>query len=243
MVLIVCNVLNSNALNSASSDTMDKHLLQKKRLVCPVYLVLSVIGTLVLLALLIYSAIHPYDRVTWLLEVMPVLIVLPLLWLTYHRYPLTPLLYTLIFIHSLVLIIGGLYTYARVPLGFEIQQWLNLRRNPYDKLGHFFQGFVPALAAHEISLRGGFIESRKLLAFVVCCIALALSAVYEMIEWFAALALGQGADEFLGTQGDQWDTQSDMLCALLGAVSGLLVFGKWQEKQIRRQNLNIVEML
>jgi len=196
-------------------------------------LLLSVI-TLLLLAALIHSGISPYDRATWLMEVAPVLIVLPLLWLTHRRYPLTPLLYTLIFFHALILIFGGMYSYARVPLGFEVQQWLDLGRNPYDKLGHFFQGLVPALAAREILLRGGYVQGRKMLCFVVCCIALAISAVYELIEWWAALALGQGADEFLGTQGDPWDTQSDMFCALLGAIAGQWIFGGWQDRQLRR---------
>nr|WP_286669222.1 DUF2238 domain-containing protein [Serratia marcescens]WJH96278.1 DUF2238 domain-containing protein [Serratia marcescens] len=196
-------------------------------------LLLSII-TLLLLTALIHSGISPYDRTTWLMEVAPVLIVLPLLWLTHRRYPLTPLLYTLIFFHALILIFGGMYSYARVPLGFEVQQWLDLGRNPYDKLGHFFQGLVPALAAREILLRGGYVQGRKMLGFVVCCIALAISAVYELIEWWAALALGQGADEFLGTQGDPWDTQSDMFCALLGAICGLLLFGRWQDRQITR---------
>ncbi|HGM6665293.1 DUF2238 domain-containing protein [Serratia sp. CY50710] len=196
-------------------------------------LLLSVI-TLLLLAALIHSGISPYDRTTWLMEVAPVLIVLPLLWLTHRRYPLTPLLYTLIFFHALILIFGGMYSYARVPLGFEVQQWLDLGRNPYDKLGHFFQGLVPALAAREILLRGGYVQGRKMLGFVVCCIALAISAVYELIEWWAALALGQGADEFLGTQGDPWDTQSDMFCALLGAIAGQWLFGGWQDRQLRR---------
>ncbi|HAT5013134.1 TPA: DUF2238 domain-containing protein [Serratia marcescens] len=196
-------------------------------------LLLSVI-TLLLLAALIHSGTSPYDRTTWLMEVAPVLIVLPLLWLTHRRYPLTPLLYTLIFFHALILIFGGMYSYARVPLGFEVQQWLDLDRNPYDKLGHFFQGLVPALAAREILLRGGYVQGRKMLGFVVCCIALAISALYELIEWWAALALGQGADEFLGTQGDPWDTQSDMFCALLGAMCGLLLFGRWQDRQITR---------
>ncbi|MER5168607.1 DUF2238 domain-containing protein [Serratia ureilytica] len=196
-------------------------------------LLLSVI-TLLLLAALIHSGISPYDRTTWLMEVAPVLIVLPLLWLTHRRYPLTPLLYTLIFFHALILIFGGMYSYARVPLGFEVQQWLDLGRNPYDKLGHFFQGLVPALAAREILLRGGYVRGRKMLGFVVSCIALAISAVYELIEWWAALALGQGADEFLGTQGDPWDTQSDMFCALLGAIAGQWLFGGWQDRQLRR---------
>ncbi|CAI1110543.1 Inner membrane protein yjdF [Serratia marcescens] len=193
---------------------------------------LLLVITLLLLTTLAYSGISPYDRATWLMEVAPVLIVLPLLWLTRRGYPLTPLLYALIFFHALILIFGGMYSYARVPLGFEVQHWLDLGRNPYDKLGHFFQGLVPALAAREILQRGGYVRGRKMLGFVVCCIALAISALYELIEWWAALALGQGADEFLGTQGDPWDTQSDMFCALLGALSGLLLFSGWQDRQI-----------
>ncbi|MFI8414884.1 DUF2238 domain-containing protein [Serratia sp. NPDC078593] len=192
------------------------------------------IAAVILIALLIYSGTYAYEPLTWLMEVLPVMIVLPLLYFTRHRYPLTPLLYTLIFLHALILIVGGLYTYARVPLGFEVQQWLGLSRNPYDKLGHFFQGLVPALVAREILLRGDYVRGGKMLGFVVCCIALAISALYELIEWAAALSLGQGADEFLGTQGDQWDTQSDMFCALLGALSGLLLFGRWQTRQITR---------
>lgn len=191
-------------------------------------------AALLLTALLIYSGIQPYDRMTWLMEVIPVVIVLPLLWLTRRRYPLTPLLYLLIFVHALVLIFGGMYTYARVPIGFGVQEWFGLDRNPYDKLGHFLQGLVPALVAREILLRGGYVQGRKMLGFVVCCIALAISAIYELIEWWAALALGQGADEFLGTQGDPWDTQSDMFCALLGAVCGLVLFGYRQDRQIDR---------
>ncbi|MNT31411.1 Inner membrane protein YjdF [compost metagenome] len=125
-----------------------------------------------------------------------------------------------------------MYSYARVPAGFYVQELLGLGRNPYDKLGHFFQGLVPALVAREILLRGDYVRGRKMLGFVVCCIALAISAVYELIEWWAALALGQGADEFLGTQGDPWDTQSDMFCALLGAACGLLLFGRRQDRQL-----------
>jgi putative membrane protein len=189
-------------------------------------------AALLLIALLIYSGVNPYDRLTWLMEVMPVVVALIVLWLTRRRYPLTPLLYQLIFLHALILIFGGMYSYARVPAGFYVQEWLGLGRNPYDKLGHFFQGLVPALVAREILLRGGYVQGRKMLGFVVCCIALSISAVYELIEWWAALALGQGADEFLGTQGDPWDTQSDMFCALLGAACGLLLFGRRQDRQL-----------
>lgn len=188
----------------------------------------------VLLALLALSGARPYDRVTWLLEVFPILVVLPVLWATHGRFPLTSLLYAGIFVHAGVLMLGGAYTYARVPLGFQIEAWLGLARNPYDKIGHFFQGFVPALAAREIMLRGAWVRGRRMLAFVVVCIVLAISATYELVEWAAALALGQGADEFLGTQGDPWDTQSDMFCALVGAVTALRLLAGLHDRQLQR---------
>ncbi len=192
-----------------------------------------VAASLVLIALLALSGIQPYDRVTWMLEILPVLIVLPLLAASYRRYPLTNLLYACIFLHCLVLMLGGAYSYARVPLGFHLAELLHLDRNPYDKIGHFFQGFVPALAAREILIRGSYIRGRKMLAFLVVCIVLAISASYELLEWAAAIALGQGADEFLGTQGDPWDTQSDMFLALIGAVSSLLLLSRWHDRQLR----------
>lgn len=190
--------------------------------------------SIVLLMLLIFSGVNPYDRTTWWLEVAPILIVLPILWGTYHRFPLTTLLYIFIFLHAVVLMAGGAYTYARVPLGFEIAEWFHLSRNPYDKIGHFMQGFVPALAAREILLRGVYVRGRKMLAFIVICIVLAISATYELIEWAAAVIMGQGADEFLGTQGYQWDTQSDMLFALIGAVSALLLLSRLHDKQLKK---------
>ncbi|UTJ46785.1 DUF2238 domain-containing protein [Atlantibacter subterranea] len=192
------------------------------------------VGVLLLAALLIVTGVATASKLTWLMEVFPVLIVVPILWATARRYPLTPLLYVLIFFHAIILIVGGMYSYAKVPLGFEVQEWLNLSRNPYDKLGHLFQGLVPALAAREVLIRGGFINGRKMLGFLVCCIALAISAFYELIEWWVALILGQGADEFLGTQGDPWDTQSDMLCALLGAMVSVFILGPWHSRQIEK---------
>lgn len=187
----------------------------------------------VLLALLAVSGFRPYDRATWALEVAPIVIALPILWTTYGRFPLTTLLYACIFVHAIVLMVGGAYTYARVPLGSEIASLLGVHRNPYDKIGHFFQGFVPALAAREILIRGDYVRGRRMLAFVVVCIVLAISATYELIEWAAALLLGQGADEFLGTQGDPWDTQSDMFAALVGAVAALLLMSRVHDRQIR----------
>jgi putative membrane protein len=135
-------------------------------------------------------------------------------------------------VHAIVLMAGGAYTYARVPLGDAIQQWLHLSRNPYDKIGHFLQGFVPAIAVREILIRGDYVRGRKMLAFTVVCVCLAVSAAYELIEWAAALAIGQDADEFLGTQGDPWDTQSDMFSALIGALSALLTLSKVHDRQI-----------
>lgn len=190
------------------------------------------LATLLLLVLLGWSGWQPYDRATWMMEVAPVFIALPLLWASYRRFPLSTLLYVCIFLHACVLMLGGAYTYARVPLGFALQDWLQLQRNPYDKIGHFMQGFVPALVAREILLRGAYVQGRRMLAFVCVCIVLAISASYELIEWGAALALGQGADEFLGTQGDPWDTQSDMFLALIGASVALLLFTRLQDRQI-----------
>jgi putative membrane protein len=191
-------------------------------------------AALVTVGLLALSGVRPYDRTTWVLEVFPVVVALPLLWATYRRFPLTTLLYALIFVHALVLMLGGAYTYARVPLGFQLAELLDLGRNPYDRIGHFFQGFVPSLVAREILIRGRYVDGRRMLAFIVVCIVLAVSAAYELIEWGAAIALGQGADEFLGTQGDQWDTQSDMFCALIGAVAALLLFSRLHDRQIAR---------
>lgn len=191
-----------------------------------------IFASLVLMAALVVSGIHPYDRTTWVLEIFPVVLALPVLWATYRQFPLTPLLYVCIFLHALVLMAGGAYTYARVPLGFHLADLLHLTRNPYDKIGHFFQGFVPALVAREILIRGQYVRTQKMLAFLVVCIVLAISASYELVEWASALALGQGADEFLGTQGDPWDTQSDMFFALIGAVTALLLFARLQDRQL-----------
>jgi len=187
---------------------------------------------LAVLAALVLSGVSPYDRMTWLLEVAPVLIAAPLLAATHRRFPLTTLLYVLISLHALVLILGGAHTYARVPLGFWLQDLFALSRNPYDKIGHFMQGFVPALIAREILLRGGYVAKTRMVGFLCVCVALAISACYELVEWWAALAMGQGADEFLGTQGDPWDTQSDMFLALIGATAALLGLARIQDRQI-----------
>jgi putative membrane protein len=183
-------------------------------------------------AALVVSGVQPYDRTTWVLEVAPVLVALPLLLFTRERFPLTPLLYLVIGLHCLVLILGGAYTYARVPLGNWLQDLFELTRNPYDKIGHFMQGLTPALLARELFMRNGHVNGAKMSAFLAVCVSLAVSAVYELIEWGAALALGQGADEFLGTQGDVWDTQSDMFLALLGAVAALALLSGLQKRQV-----------
>lgn len=195
-------------------------------------------GTLLCLVIvyLLYTGVQPYDRLTWLMEVLPVIIALPVLILTYKKFPLTHLLYFLIFVHCLILITGGQYTYARVPLGFWLQDWFDFTRNNYDRIGHFAQGFVPALAAREILIQGNFVNGRKMLAFIVVCICLAISASYELIEWWSAVILGQGADAFLGTQGDPWDTQWDMFMALFGAVVALITLSWVHDRQIAKLN-------
>jgi putative membrane protein len=166
------------------------------------------------------------------MEVAPVLIALPLMFASRRSYPLTTLLYVLIAAHALVLIGGGAYSYARVPFGFWLQDLLGTVRNPYDKVGHFMQGFVPALVAREILLRGAHVSGRKITAFLCICVAMAISASYELIEWAAALSMGQGADEFLGTQGDVWDTQSDMFMALIGSSTAIATLSGWHDRQL-----------
>jgi putative membrane protein len=188
----------------------------------------------IVVAALIASGIAPFERLTWLMEVAPVLIALPMLAATRQSYPLTTLLYVLIAAHALVLIGGGAYTYARVPLGFWLQDLLGTERNPYDKIGHLLQGFVPAMVAREVLLRGAYVNGRRMMAFLCVCIALAISASYELIEWAAALLMGQGADEFLGTQGDVWDTQSDIFMALIGASSALVLLSGWHDRQLAK---------
>jgi putative membrane protein len=168
------------------------------------------------------------------MEVAPVVVVLPLLWATHQRFPLTPLLYSLILVHAAVLVLGGHYTYARVPLGFWMQELLGLARNPYDGIGHFMQGFVPAIAARELLLRHTGLQRGAWLVAVIVLACLGISAIYELIEWGAAVAIGQGADEFLGTQGDPWDTQKDMALAGVGALAAQLALARWHDRQLAR---------
>lgn len=180
-----------------------------------------------------WSSIGPKDRTVWWLEVLPALIGVIVLLATYWRFRLTPLLYVLIWAHALVLLVGGHYTYAEVPLFDAIRDALALSRNHYDPVGHFMQGFVPAMIAREILLRVTPLRSGAMLFFLCTCIALAFSAFYEMIEWWVAVASGTGADAFLGTQGDVWDTQWDMFLALVGAVTSQLLLGWLQDRQLR----------
>ncbi len=184
------------------------------------------------LVALAVSAIGPADYLIWFMEVLPVMVALVLMAATQRGFPLTPLLYRLAFLHGLALILGGHYTYAHVPLGFWFQDIFDLARNPYDRIGHFFQGFVPAILAREILIRQGFMARGRMLFFVVVCICLAFSAFYELIEWWAAVLLGQGAMEFLGTQGDVWDSQWDMFMALIGAILAQVLLSRRHDHEI-----------
>jgi putative membrane protein len=184
------------------------------------------------LAVLVWSGVAPKDRATWLMEVAPVLLALPLLVATRRRFPLSPLLYVLIALHAAVLCVGGRYTYAEVPLGFWVRDALGLARNHYDRLGHVMQGFVPALVAREVLLRTSPLGPGRWLFTLCTSVALAISALYELVEWLAAVLLGQGADAFLGTQGDPWDTQWDLFMALCGALAAQLLLARVQDRQL-----------
>ena len=180
----------------------------------------------------VWSAIRPHDYFTWILEVFPAIIGLALLVATRRRFPLTPLLCILLFLHAVILAVGGHYTYAEVPLGMWVRDALGLARNHYDRLGHFAQGFVPAILAREILLRKTPLRSGRWLFFLVTCVCLAISACYEFVEWWTALATGEAATAFLGTQGDPWDTQWDMFIALIGAVTAQLLLARTQDRQL-----------
>lgn len=192
----------------------------------------------VTMIVLLWSNIAPNDRLTWFMEVVPVLIALPILTYTWESFPLTRLLYLLIFVHGLILMIGGHYTYSEVPVGFWFQEAFDLQRNHYDRLGHFAQGFVPAVLAREILLRKTNLLPGKFLFFIVASISLAFSAFYELIEWWAALLYGGAADAFLSTQGDVWDTQWDMFIALIGAITAQLFLANIHDRQL----INLEEM-
>jgi putative membrane protein len=182
---------------------------------------------------LVVSGIHPYERFTWYLEIAPILIAVPILLATYPRFRFTPLAYRLILLHALILMIGGHYTYARVPIGFWVQDLFGLARNHYDRLGHLAQGFIPAILVREVLVRKSPLEPGKWLFFLVVCVCLAFSACYEFIEWWTALAEGQAAVEFLGTQGDVWDTQWDMFMALTGAILAQVLLSRIHDRELR----------
>lgn len=184
------------------------------------------------LSVLIWSAIEPADRLTWWMEVIPALLGFVILWLTRKRFPLTRLVYVLILIHCVILMVGGHYTYAEVPVGDWLRDLTGGDRNNYDKLGHLAQGFVPVMIAREIMIRNRVVAVRGWLTFLLLCVVLAVSAFYELIEWWAALLSEEAADAFLGTQGYVWDTQSDMLWALCGATLALVTLSKWHDRQI-----------
>lgn len=184
--------------------------------------------------LLAWSGIKPYEFSTWMMEIAPIIVALPLLLATHRRFPLTLLLYALILLHFMVLMLGGHYTYARVPLGFWMQEGFGFARNHYDRIGHLMQGFVPAIVAREILLRLTPLSRGGWLFTIVTAVCLAISALYELIEWGAAAALGAGADDFLGTQGDPFDTQKDMFMAWIGAMAAQLLLARWHDSQLAR---------
>jgi putative membrane protein len=192
----------------------------------PLILLVLSIGTLVL------SGLVPFDRTTWVLEVFPILIGLPILITSYRRFPLTALLYRLLFLHALILMLGGHYTYAQVPIGFWVQEIFDFSRNHYDRFGHLAQGFIPAILTREILLRRSPLLRGKWLFFITTCVCLAFSAVYELIEWWTALIGEESAEAFLGTQGDVWDTQWDMFLALLGALSSQVLLSRLHDRQL-----------
>ncbi|WP_321329645.1 DUF2238 domain-containing protein [uncultured Ilyobacter sp.] len=187
---------------------------------------------LIFLGVLMWSGIKPYDTFTWMLEVAPAVIGAVVLLATYKKFPLTPLTYWLVLIHAIILIIGGHYTYARVPFFNWLKDIFELERNNYDKLGHFVQGFTPAMIAREILLRKSVVSKGKWLFFIVISICMAISAFYELLEWWVALATGTGSNEFLGTQGYIWDTQSDMFYCLIGAFLSLIFFRKLHDREL-----------
>jgi putative membrane protein len=187
-----------------------------------------------MLVLLAWSGIHPHDRFTWWLETAPIFIGVPILIWLYPRLRLTPLTYTLVWLHCLILMLGGRYTYAQVPLGFWMQRVFGFSRNHYDRIGHLAQGFVPAIIAREILIRRSPLTRGKWLFFIVLCVCLAISACYEFIEWWSALIGGSAADAFLGTQGDPFDTQADMFMALIGAFAAQVLLARVHDRQIAK---------
>jgi putative membrane protein len=185
------------------------------------------------IAVLAWSAWHPHDYFTWFLEVFPALIGIALVVALRKRFPLTPLLLVLLTIHALILMVGGHYTYAEVPLGFWMRDWFGFERNHYDRIGHFAQGFVPAIVAREILIRRNVVRGKGWLFGIVVAICLAISAAYELLEWSVSIGTGSKGDAFLGTQGDVWDTQKDMALAFIGAIVAQVALAGWHSSQVR----------
>lgn len=188
-----------------------------------------------ILIILIWSGINPFDKFTWILEVLPAIIGGFVLIIIYSKFKFTNLVYILIWVHALILIVGGHYTYAQMPLFNVIRDVFNLNRNYYDRLGHFSQGFIPAIIAREILIRNNIVTKKKWLEFIIVCICLAISASYELIEFAVAKFTGTAAEAFLGTQGDIWDTQWDMLFALIGSIVAILTLSKYHNKQLSKK--------
>jgi putative membrane protein len=197
---------------------------------------LALLGLVLLMFL--WSGVAPHDRFTWILEVFPVMLGVPALVYVYPRFRFTPLVYTLLAVHAIILMVGGKYTYAEVPLGFWMRDAFGFARNHYDRIGHLAQGFVPAMVAREILIRRSPLSGSRWLPFFVICFCLALSALYELIEFWTALSTGEAAEAFLGTQGDPWDTQWDMMLALIGAALALLLLSRWHDRQLARIELS-----
>jgi putative membrane protein len=187
---------------------------------------------LAVLAVFVWSGIRPRERFTWVLETFPVMIALPLLLITYRRFRFTPLTYTLMALHAIVLLVGGRYTYAEVPLFNWLRDTLHLSRNHYDRLGHLMQGLVPAMTARELLLRTSPLKRGKWLFTIVLGLCMGISACYELLEWRVSVATGSAADAFLGTQGDPWDTQEDMAMCGVGALAGLIGLARWQDREL-----------
>ena len=191
-----------------------------------------------LMVAVVLSAVNPHDRTTWLLEITPLVVVMPLLWVTWQRFPLTTMLYIGIAVQCLGLVAGAAYTFPRVPLGEWLVEWFGLARNPYDRIGHFVQGLVPAIAVRELLVRRAGLRGRQLLPFLTVCVVMTFSATYEIVEWLVAVTLGADAEDFLGMQGDEWDAQADMACALAGAVCMLLLLPRLHDRQMERLGTN-----
>lgn len=198
-----------------------------KNLVIKSFIVLTIF-------ILLYSFFQAFDKFTWLLEVFPIIIAFPILVITYKKFQFSNLVYSLLITHFIILAIGGVYTYAKVPLGFWMQDWFGFTRNNYDKIGHFAQGFIPAIVIRELLLRKSPLKTGKWLIFIVISICLAISAFYELIEWWTAVAQGASAEAFLGTQGYEWDAQSDMLFALIGSFFALIFLSKIHNNSIKK---------